>query len=119
MKPSNHQKIDTFLDDIRIIDCGQVNMVNSIRSLFKETHQALREDIKYGGLVFFKSGVLCAGIFPYKKHISIEFSGGADFQDSSGLLEGKGKRRRHLKIYKPQDITDKRVSYFIQQAVSE
>lgn len=118
MKITEHQKIISFLNDIELIAPEQVEPINSIRCLFNEESQELTEAIKYGGLVFFKSGAIVGGIFPYKNHISIEFSNGIDFSDPSGLLEGKGKRRRHLKIFKIQDINDKSVSFFIQQAIS-
>jgi len=62
-----------------------------IRRLFNKASQALSEDIKYGGLVFMKSGSLIGGIFPYKNHISIEFSNGSSFSDSQGT-ETHGSR---------------------------
>ncbi len=117
MEVSENQKINDFLNDIQSISPEQVKQIDSIRCLFNGASQALTEEIKYGGLVFFKSGSLIGGIFPYKKHISIEFSNGADFNDSSGLLEGKGKRRRHLKIFKAQDIDDKNALFYIKQSV--
>ncbi len=52
-----------------------------------------------------------------KEHISIEFSNGANFTDTNSVLEGKGKKRRHLKIYSPKDVAQKKSDYFIKQAV--
>jgi hypothetical protein len=119
MKTPEKQKIQEFINDIQLTAPEKMKLINSIRRLFNEANQALTENIKYGGLVFFKSGSLIGGIFPYKKHISIEFSCGADFSDPSKLLEGNGKRRRHLKIFKDQDIDDKKASFFIKQAVDD
>jgi len=70
-------------------------------------------------LAFFKKGVLIGGIFPYKKHLSIEFSNGTDFSDPSSELEGKGKKRRHLKIFTVEDIDSINAIYFVKQVVAE
>jgi hypothetical protein len=110
-------RIDDFINDVQSVAPQHVAMIESIRLLFTKLDRTLKEDIKYGGLVFVKYGSLVAGIFPYKAHISIEFSNGADFSDPSSLLEGKGKRRRHLKIFEAEDIADKDISFFIKQAV--
>ena len=118
MEISENQRVNEFLGDIQSIPPDEVEIVESIRRLFNEANHQLSEEIKYGGLVFLKSGSLVGGVFPYKKHISIEFSNGADFTDTSGLLEGKGKRRRHLKMYEAKDIKDKNVSFFVKQAIS-
>lgn len=93
-------------------------MLVSIRELFLEANSDLVEDIKYGGLVFNMSNTLIGGIFAYKKHLSIEFSDGANFDDPYGLLEGVGKHRRHLKIYRHDDIDEKKSSYYINQATN-
>ena len=117
MPASSNQRVNDFLNDIRLIAPEQVEKINSIRRLFNREAPELLEDIKYGGLVFLKSGVLIGGVFHYKNHISVEFSDGADFSDPSGLLEGKGKRRRHLKISEARPVDEDNLSFFIVQAV--
>ncbi len=111
-------KIQAFLLDLQSISPDQYDQVRTIRSVFHKARKGLTEDIKYGGLAYSVSGVLVGGIYPYKNHISIEFSEGADFTDPAQLLEGGGKRRRHLKIYSIQDIDLKESGYYIGQAVS-
>ncbi len=110
-------KISKFINDIQSISPEQAKSIESIRELFNKASHDLSEEIKYGGLVFFKSDSLIGGIFPYKKHISIEFSNGVDFNDPHELLEGKGKRRRHLKIHMHQDINSKNAGFFIEQSL--
>ena len=118
MDISKNQKISDFLNDIESISHEKAEQIVSIRCLFNGANRDLTEGIKYGGLVFFKSSSLIGGIFPYKNHISIEFSNGADFSDPSELLEGNGKRRRHLKIFDAQDIEAKNVLFYITQSVT-
>lgn len=117
MKITENDKVNKFMDDLQSISPEKVKIIKPIRRIFLGSNKELTEDIKYGGLVFNLSNVLIGGIFPYKEHISIEFSNGADFLDPSGMLEGKGKKRRHLKIVKLKDIDDKNLKYFVAEAV--
>ena len=81
MDQSRQQKITNFIQDIQAINPEQVESLLAIRTLFNEINKTLTEEIKYGGLVFLNSDTLIGGIFPYKNHLSIEFSNGADFSD--------------------------------------
>jgi hypothetical protein len=117
MEELTQQRISEFIDDVKSVAPEQAEIIGLIRSLFNEISCELSEDIKYGGLVFLKASFLIGGIFPYKNHISIEFSNGADFSDPQGLLEGKGKRRRHVKIHNHQDVDRKNAAFFIRQSV--
>ena len=117
MDVSAQLRISEFINDVQSVAPEQAEIIELIRELFNKASQVLSEEIKYGGLVFLKSGSLIGGIFPYKNHISIEFSNGADFSDPQELLEGKGKRRRHLKIHTCQDIDLKNAILFIEQSL--
>ena len=43
----------------------------------------------------------------FKSHVNVGFFYGADLEDSAGLLEGSGKRMRHVKLKpgRPVDVT--------------
>ena len=114
---SNNHRVNDFLSDIKSLSNNQSEIVLSIRDLFLDASEGLDEDIKYGGIVFSLSKGLLGGIYVYKEHISIEFSNGADFTDTDSILEGSGKHRRHLKIYSPKDVAQKKSGDFINQAV--
>jgi len=47
--------------------------------------------------------LICA-ISPYKGYINLMFSKGVELDDPEKLLEGTGKRARHLKIRKAEDL---------------
>jgi|TARA_R110002094_G_C4905973_1_gene210617 hypothetical protein len=118
MNISTRDKVNDFLSDIQSISSEQFDLLIAIRDIFIRSNEELVEDIKYGGLVFNVSDALIGGIYSYKKHVSIEFSNGADFIDNDSILEGGGKKRRHLKIYENDDIVQKNVEYFVSQAVN-
>ncbi len=113
---STSQKVNDFLKDIQATLPDRFDIIKEIREIFHQENNQFSEDIKYGGLVFNLSSTLVAGIFCYKNHISIEFGNGVAFDDPSGLLEGKGKMRRHLKIIEQPDIQNKQVGFFVKES---
>ena len=118
MSFSKSDKVDGFLNDIQFQSPEMFEILMSIRTIFHDASSGLAEDIKYGGLVFTISNTLIGGIFVYAKHISIEFSFGAKLSDPDKILEGKGKKRRHIKIHAIEDIEKKKVEDFVRTAVN-
>ena len=114
---SSNEKVNEFLVDIQSTFPTKVETIKEIRKIFFKENPEIIEEIKYGGITFNLSEELIGGIFVYKQHISIEFSHGAQFTDSDGFLEGKGKLRRHLKILNLDDVKTKKVDIYIKQAV--
>jgi len=111
-------KIEEFLEDIQFQSSEKFEILKSIREIFKDANPKLDEEIKYGGLVFNLSNTLMGGIFIYSEHISIEFSLGAELADPDKILEGKGKKRRHIKIRKIGDIQEKQVEMIVSSAMN-
>jgi hypothetical protein len=76
----------------------------------------------YGGTVFEmeketpKSRI--GGVYSYENYVSVEFATGAGFDDPQNLLEGSGKKRRHIKIHTLKDVADKNCYGFLTQAVA-
>lgn len=70
------------------------------------------EEVKYGGILF-SDGKPFAGVFSYGKHVSVEFSNGATFSDEYLVLEGRGKLRRHLKLYGMSDMESKHLQHYL------
>lgn len=69
----------------------------------------------YGGLIY-KTDKLLWGLFIRQNHITIEFGYGANLEDPCGILEGKGKERRHIKLSTYNDINEKKVAYYISKS---
>lgn len=117
MKQVTNEEVQTFLDATRAMSPVKYDSITEIREIFLEFHPAAEEKIMYGGITFFLNNELFGGIFISKNHISIEFSNGYQMNDPNKHLEGKGKYRRHLKIYQKVDIQSKDIAYYIKQAV--
>lgn len=117
MKKTTNMEVQTFLEATQVMSPDKYDSMIEIREIFHESYPAAEEKIMYGGLTFFLNNELFSGIFISKNHISIEFSNGFQMNDLNNHLEGKGKYRRHLKIYQRVDIQSKDIAYYIKQAV--
>lgn len=92
----------------------------AIKKIVDEINPDVHYVPKYGGEVIAPEpdddGQFIGGIFTYKEHVSLEFSEGASLNDPGGMLEGKGKMRRHLKFQTLQDVKTKDAGGFLKQA---
>ena len=109
-------RIDSFIQDLLFIDRDKGEIVTTLRKLVSAISPNVKEEIKYGGLVFVSDKRLVCGIFIRKNHISVEFDRGVELQDPDNFLEGSGTRRRHLKIFQKEDIKNKKAEYYIKQS---
>ena len=71
----------------------------------------------------FKPGTyhgLVLAIMPAKKHVTLIFSHGVELElvDEAGLLEGTGKRARHIKVKTQAGLADPNVHKLIQAAAA-
>ncbi|MDD3610147.1 MAG: DUF1801 domain-containing protein [Halothiobacillaceae bacterium] len=74
-----------------------------------------RAHVMYGGLLFAAPEDFC-GVFAYAGHVSVEFGRGAELADPFGVLEGKGRFRRHIKLRAMEDIATRHLREYILQA---
>jgi hypothetical protein len=81
------------------------------------SYPEISERMMYGGIMFTLEKDF-GGVFAYKDHVSLEFSQGSQFNDPNKLLQGSGKFRRHLKFSSSEDVDDKMVLFFVDQAVN-
>ena len=57
-------------------------------------------------------------IGPQKKYVNLYFVDGVDLPDPAGLLEGTGKRMRHVKIRSSDDLKQKALEKLIRTAAN-
>ena len=112
---SNH-KISALLDDIRLTHPEHYPLIDKLRILILGLDPSITEEVKYGGFLFSRGHAFC-GIFSYRQHVSLEFGEGAKLSDTSEVLEGSGKLRRHIKLRTLNDLTDKQVAFYLRAAL--
>lgn len=110
------KSVQELLDDVRLLGNEQLALVESVRKLVKKTFPSVKEEVKYGGILF-TSGVQFCGVFAYKQHVSVEFSFGGRITDTLGHLEGAGKGRRHIKLRTSADLKAKELAHYLPLAL--
>ena len=113
---SKNEDVQKFIEETLEFGGEKGKLLRKMRDLIFKNFPEVNEKFMYGGIMFYIDNPFC-GLFVYKKHISLEFSNGAEFTDPDKLLEGNGKFRRHLKVSSPEDIEAKKVSYYVKQAL--
>lgn len=108
-------RVRAFLDDLRLGDPTRHELVEAVRALALGLAPAMGEQMKYGGILFGADEPFC-GVFAYRDHVSVEFGEGSSLADPCGVLEGKGKHRRHIKLTALADIDGKQVRAYLEQA---
>jgi hypothetical protein len=111
----SEDKVNTFLQEVREYRGNIFPVVACMRDIALAAGPSVTEEVKYGGLLF-SSGQSFCGVFPYKTHVTLEFSQGATLTDPHGFLSGNGKFRRHIKLESMQDIETRRVADYVAQA---
>lgn len=100
-----------------------------IRQLAEQTRQLVlsvqpqaHQDVEtsWGGYLLFKqvagSGSTVCWLSLSKKHVSLGFPNGKEMSDPAGLLQGTGKRQRHLKFKQAEELANPAVRALIEQA---
>ena len=91
-------------------------IVETLRTLMKECAPDATEVISRGSPAW-QGSKLLAIISVSRTHITFAFARGAEFEDSFGLLEGVGKTTRHVKLKKPEAVSQEALRDYARQAV--
>lgn len=88
--------------------------VRMIRRLMREAAPKAEEGFSYG-MPMWKMKKMAAWLMPQPEYVSLGFTHGTSFEDKYGLLEGKGKVGRHIKLRSVKDVDEKKLTYYIKQ----
>jgi hypothetical protein len=55
----------------------------------------------------------------HRAHVNLGFYRGAELPDPEGLMEGTGKRLRHIKVRDPEQVGRPALRRYIESAVAE
>lgn len=113
--PTVTPQVQHWLDQLQHAQAAQYALVSVLRRQILALAPGISEQVKYGGLLFGHPQPFC-GLFAYRQHVSLEFGQGARLNDEAGLLQGKGKQRRHLKLQQQADIDTLQVWQYLQAA---
>lgn len=102
---------------VKSIEPGKRAHVEALRRFVKKEAPDLREAIRWGNLSWLGNKDVC-WVLVYDEHVNFGFHNGALLKDPKGLLEGTGKRLRHVKIHEAKDIRPKEFGALLKQAVA-
>ncbi len=87
-----------ILDYINKATEEQIIVLEALRELVHESVEDVKEDIKWGFVVFNKTTNFAYLRFS-KKHITLGFYNIDNIKDPDNLLEGSGNTLKHIKIF--------------------
>jgi hypothetical protein len=106
-------------------DPAVVSLALRLRALVLEEAPAARElvyDSPNAVSVAFTFTGRLAGAFchvaVYARHVNLGFNRGSELPDPTGLLEGSGKRIRHLGVREPADLERPHLRHFLRLAAA-
>ncbi|OGO04703.1 MAG: hypothetical protein A2Y73_01285 [Chloroflexi bacterium RBG_13_56_8] len=89
----------------------------AVREVILAADPEFDEAIKWRNPVYEKGGIVCA-IVMYTNHVNLEFFRGIELSDPEGLLEGTGKKGKHVKIESVEDIQPDAFTALIREAAA-
>lgn len=96
----------------------QRDLVNSIRRIIREAAPELEETIKWGQPCYVHGGANVCYLAPTADRVNFGFFRGADLDDPEHLLEGTGKKLRHVKVWLGKDLRKDALKTLVRRAAS-
>jgi len=107
----------TVAEYIAELDDSGAEVVSRLRQLVMEAAPDAKESFKWARPVYEHNGPLCY-IAAFKNHVNLGFSRGVDLPDEYGILEGSGKKMRHVKVTSVDDIREDDLKDLVRAAVA-
>ena len=92
-------------------------LARDVRNMILELVPEMDEAIKWKNLFYEQNGFVCA-IVLHKDHVNLQFARGTELKDPAKMLEGTGKKIRHVKIYDSDAINTEQFKNLIIEAVN-
>lgn len=106
--------VDKFVKDNIAPELRDV--ANMLRDLMRELASHAPEEISYG-MPMWKGRYPLAWISSSKKYITFSFTNGVEFDDPYGLLKGRGKHARGVKLKTVEGANQEALRHYIRQAL--
>lgn len=92
-------------------------IVAELRRVVRKLAPELVEAMKHGMPSYMKDNKTVVYIMPASDHVNLGFYDGVELRDPKKLLEGTGKRLRHVKVPGMQEARDPALQALVQEAV--
>ncbi len=91
--------------------------VRALDALVRKAAPGLVPSLKWGNLTYHHTGNVCA-LVAHKQYVNLQVWGGATIADPRGLLEGSGKRMRHIKLAPGKAMNHRAVTAIVRAAAA-
>jgi len=108
-----HQDVTRFIESTAP---QQREIMNSLRRLVNQVAPETVEQMKWGHPVYTLHGLLCY-FSPAQEYVTFGFFNGSRLPDPENILQGNGKKLRHVKIYSKEEIPMKQIEQLLRAAV--
>ena len=113
MKMKSYATFDDYL-------AGQLkknqSLIRALRRFVKRAALRLEESVKWGNGVWVKGKAPVSYVYSAPDHVQFGFFRGASLKDPKGLLRGKGRYVRHVRLTKTAEIDEKALRALLKQA---
>ena len=96
---------------------GLAGPERELAEALREAAPAAVEALKWGQPNYSLGGTLCA-ISPADGYTRLQFWRGAELRDAAGLLEGTGKRMRHVKVHSVEEARSTPLRELLRAAIA-
>ncbi len=96
----------------------QEMVIKELHNLITENLPFLQYSIKWGALTY-HNGSNIFSLVSHNNHINLQFFTGATLTDPENILEGTGKRMRHIKIKNFSDIDTDYLPSLLKEAAED
>lgn len=90
-------------------------VLRELRELIRDTLPDAKEEIKWGRPVYSLNRIVCY-LATADDHANLGFYRGAELKDPGLLLQGDGKKLRHIKVYRSEDIRRRGYTTLLREA---
>ncbi len=90
-----------------------------IRRLLPKAEEKIYKGWGVADYTFGGSGRGFITIGPQKGYVNLYFMDGVELPDPAGLLEGSGKRLRHVKIRRPEELKNRALHTLVREAAKK
>jgi len=91
-------------------------IIRALRRFVKRVEPALTEAVKWGNGCWVGENGPVAYVYSDAAHVQFGFFNGSSLKDPRGLLEGKGRYVRHIKIHDRSGIIERAFAALLRQA---
>jgi len=109
--------IDALLERIGMESPTNHATVLALRAMVRDAAPEAEEMVKYGGLHYVAARPIC-GIFAFARHVTLEFSRGAELDDPHAILLGDGQYRRHIRFSTPEAVDANVLGPYVAEALA-